>query len=112
MQQGWSTLLLVSLSVRSVLATPIAKNDPATALMKRDLTGVVVAMAPGNFPDCGGKVWSPDELIAAIQQATEYEATDNHQGWLLPLRFSSFFSLTIPFTFSRISSYFRLLAPH
>ncbi|CAF9902799.1 MAG: hypothetical protein HETSPECPRED_000012 [Heterodermia speciosa] len=81
MQQSWSTLLFVSLGVNSVLGTPITKDDSAAVLVKRgDPSGVTVAMAPGNSPDCGGKVWSPDELIAAIQQATDYEATQNYQG--------------------------------
>ena len=91
MQQSWSTLLFVSLGVNSVLGTPITKDDSAAALVKRgDPSGVTVAMAPGNSPDCSGKVWSPDELIAAIQQATDYEATQNYQGrpLLPPLRLS------------------------
>lgn len=83
MQQRWSTILFASLSATSVLATPIAKHDSTTAFAKREPPPVIVAMAPGNSPDCGGKVWSPDELIAAIQQATTYKATDNYQGKFL-----------------------------
>lgn len=80
MQQSWSTLLLASLSAAGVLATPMTRDDSAAALAKRDPAGVTVAMAPGASPDCTGKVWSPDELIAAIQQATDYKATDSYQG--------------------------------
>ncbi|KAG7006591.1 hypothetical protein G7Y79_00014g037660 [Physcia stellaris] len=80
MQQSWSTLLLASLSATSVLATPITRDDSAAAVAKRDPAAVVIAMAPGASPDCGGKVWSPAELTAAIQQAADYETNNNYQG--------------------------------
>ena len=82
MQLSWVHVILASLSATELLATPIARNGPATN-EKRDPAAVTIASEPGNSPMCDSKIWSPDDLKAAIQQATDYKANNQYQGMSL-----------------------------
>lgn len=80
MQMMRSVVLFASLNAIGVLATPIAHSTSGTESQKRDPGSVVVASSPGNSPMCDGKIWSPTDLVGAIQQATDYKANGQYQG--------------------------------